>query len=130
MKQEEKQEKIVELKALDQEIKKIQKQIETVDQQITEMQIIGNTLDEFSKLKAGAKLKVPLAHGIFIDAVLKNNKDLLVNVGANVSVKKNVPKVKEMLENQVKELNKFRMNLIDNLQKMVVRVQEIQKEFE
>ncbi|MBN2422743.1 prefoldin subunit alpha [Candidatus Woesearchaeota archaeon] len=129
MNREKKQELIVELKALDQQIKQVQNHIETVDQQIMELESMKSTLSEFSELKQGTTIKVPLVNGIFIEAELKNTKELLVNVGAKVSVKKTIPQVKDMLTKQQEELKTFRANMIMQFQQMVARVEEIQGMF-
>ncbi|MBD3203393.1 prefoldin subunit alpha [Candidatus Woesearchaeota archaeon] len=125
----EKQELLVELRQLDQQIKHIQNHVENVDNQIAEFSGIKKALEDFANLKKGAEIKVPIANGIFIDAELKNVKDLLVNVGANVSVKKTVPQVKEMMEEQEHDLAAFRSNLVLQLQEMIARAEEIQEQY-
>ncbi len=126
MNNEEKQEAYMELQMLDQKIKQLQKKMEKMEEQLMELNLVKNAVKDFEKLKEGQELQVPLANGIYMQAEVKDTKELLVNVGAYVMVSKTIPEVDKLLDTQVEELNKFRENIVLNLQSLVNRAEQIQ----
>ncbi len=71
---------------------------------------------------------MPLNQGIYAKAELKNNKDFLVNVGSNVSVKKNIEDTKKLISNQIEEIKKLQEQMVLNLQKLTSQASLIEKE--
>ena len=115
------QEMYMEFQALDQRIKQIQKHLEVLTNQIMEMTGTGNSLDEINKMKKDRELLVPLSSGIFAKATLSDTTDLLVNVGANVVVTKNIASAKKLINGQVEEMKKLQRRMIEDLEKMAER---------
>ena len=115
------QEMYMEFQALDQRIKQIQKHLELLTNQIMEMTGTSNSLDEFNKLEKDKEIFVPLSSGIFAKATLKDTSDLLVNVGANTVVTKNISSAKKLISTQVEEMKKLQRKMIDDLEKMAER---------
>ncbi|MCX6706922.1 MAG: prefoldin subunit alpha [Candidatus Woesearchaeota archaeon] len=124
------QSKYVELQLLDQQIKQAQKQIELVENQVTELEAINQSLQEFSTTSAGTEILMPLSGGVFAKAELKDNKNLIVNVGAGTAVTKSVPDTEKLVTNQMNELLKVRDELLFQLQQHVNKAQNIQQELE
>ena len=112
------QEMYMEFQMLDQHIKQLQKQLEIVTQQLFELTATSNSLDEFKKINAGSEVFVPLSSGILAKANIKDTSELLVNVGANVAVKKDVASAKKLIQSQVEEIKKIQRRMIDELEKM------------
>jgi prefoldin alpha subunit len=125
-----KQELYVELKDLDTQIKQLNAHIENIDEQIADLNSNKQTLNKFSELKPGAELRVPLSSGIYVKAELKDIKKVMVNVGASVTVEKTPEEVVVILDGQITELNSYRETLIAQIKQLIVRIEEIQKEFE
>jgi prefoldin alpha subunit len=119
-----------ELKELDQEIKKVNSHVETIDEQIAELQANKQILSQFSGLSAGDELRVPLVAGVYFKAELKDTKKVMVNVGANVTVEKEPLEVIDILSGQVTELTEYRANLVAQMKELIVRIEQIQKEVE
>ena len=86
--QKELQKMYLELQLLDEQMKQIQKQITMLDEQLVELNNTIQALDDFNKTSVGSNILVPLSPGVFANAELKDNKELLVNVGSNIVVKK------------------------------------------
>lgn len=128
MNKEEVQEKYVEFQIIDQQIKQVQKQLQTFDAQLSELESIKDALDELKNVKKGTEILVPVSSGIFIKSELKENDELIVNVGSSVTVKKSVEQTKAMIENQLTEVGKYRGQLMETLQMLANRADEIQKE--
>lgn len=124
------QEMYMEFQALDQRIKQIQKHLELLTNQIMEMTGTSNSLDEFNKMKKDREIFVPLSSGIFAKATLKDTSDLLVNVGANTVVTKNISSAKKLISTQVEEMTKLQRKMIEDLEKMAERAGNLEMQIQ
>ncbi|MBI2558437.1 prefoldin subunit alpha [Candidatus Woesearchaeota archaeon] len=112
------QEMYLQFQAIEQNIKQLEKQLEVVTHQLMELSVTSSGLDELDTIKAGKDIFVPLSSGIFAKAVIKDTSELLVNVGANVIVKKDNVSTKRLIQNQVEEIRRIQKQIIDELEKM------------
>src|SRR3989344_3032118 len=94
------QRKYIEIQILEQQIKQIQKNLEILNQQIFELNMISNSLTEIKKTKIGQELLVPLGSGIFIKTELKDNNEILTNVGSDVVISKTNAETKTFIKSQ------------------------------
>jgi len=117
----------IELQILDQQIKQAQKQLEHFEQQVGELAVTVEALDSLKDIKPGTRLLVPLNSGIFVEAELKDNTNLKVNVGANINVSKTVDETKKLIEEQLNEIKAYREKLFIKLQTLVARAQSIER---
>lgn len=124
------QSKYIELQLLDQQIKQAQKQIELVENQVNELESINQGLEEFSSTDSGTEILIPLSGGVFAKAELKDNKKLIVNVGAGTAVTKSVPDTRKLVANQIDELLKVREELLFQLQQYANKAQNLQQQLE
>jgi len=118
-----------ELKELDEQIKGLNSHLEKVDEQLTELNSSKLILNKFSELKRGDELRVPLTNGIYIKASLMDTKKLLVNVGASVAVEKTPEQIIKILDSQLSELVEYREKIVNNMKKLIARVEEIQTQY-
>ena len=124
------QEMYMEFQALDQHIKQLQKQLEMVTHQLIELNSTSNSLDEFNKINAGKEIFVPLSSGIFAKASIKDTSELIVNVGANVAVKKDVASTKKLIQNQMEEIKKIQRQMIEELEKMTNHAAQLERKLQ
>lgn len=117
----------VELQILDQQIKQSQQQIQQFEQQVAELAVTVEALDNLKDIKPGTKLLVPISSGIFVEAELKDNTNLKVNVGANVNVNKTVDQTKQLIEEQLVEIKDYRDQIFMRLHNLVAKAQKIEK---
>lgn len=121
-------EKYTELRMIDQQIRQIQKQLQELENQVLEIMYVQQSLDDLKNVKVGKEILVPVSNGIFAKATLKENNELLVNVGASTVVKKDIASVKKMLEGNVNEIKKLESHFLQDLQKLSLQAAEIEKE--
>ena len=126
--QKELQKMYLELQLLDEQMKQVQKQAVALDEQLVELNNTLQALDDFNKTDIGTNILVSLSPGIFTNAELKNNKELFVNVGNNIVVKKNVAETEEMLKKRQDAINKYREAILVELQKMNAKAVNIEQE--
>ncbi|MBI2652673.1 prefoldin subunit alpha [Candidatus Woesearchaeota archaeon] len=124
------QEMYMEFQMIEQHIKQLQKQLEAVTHQLIELNSTSNSLDEFNKINAGREIFVPLSSGIFAKASIKDTSELLVNVGANVVVKKDVISTKKLIQKQMEEIQKMQRQMIDELEKMTDHAAQIEMQLQ
>jgi len=126
--QKELQKMYLELQLLDEQMKQIQKQITILDEQLVELNNTLQALDDFNKTAVGTKILVSLSPGIFISAELKDNKELIVNVGGNIVVKKTVDETKDLLKKRLDTIKKYRDLTLAEMQKMNLQAVNIEQE--
>lgn len=122
------QKRYVELQLIDAQVNQIQKQIQLLDNQLMELDMINASLDDFGEIKAGTEILTSLAPGIYTKAELKDNEELIVNVGSNVVVKKNISETKRMINNQMDEMRKLQEQVIAELNRLILKANSIEQE--
>jgi len=122
------QEKYIEMKMIEQQMEEIQKQAQKVEQQVMEMMGTVQSLDEFKNAKKGDGILVPISSGIFAKAALQENKEFLVNVGADTVVSKDIEATKKLMEKQVEQMKELHMNVQMQMQKLALKASSVQEE--
>ena len=124
------QEIYMEFKVLEQHIKQMQAQLEDITHQLIELHSTSNSLDEFKKINAGTEIFLPLSSGIFAKASVKDTSELLVNVGSNTVVKKDVDSAKTLIKNQIEEMKRIQNHMIAELEKMTAHASQIEAQLQ
>ena len=119
-----------EFQVLEQNIKQLQKQLELITHQLIELDVTNNSLDEFNKINVGKEIFVPLSSGIFAKAEIKDTSELLVNVGANVVVKKDIVSTKKLIQRQIEEINKIQKQMIGELEKLTGHAAQLENQLQ
>lgn len=119
------QEKYMRAQVLDQQMKQMQKYVEAFDQQLSELQGLIMAVKEFGGLKKGDKIYAPLTNGIFLRAALEDPTSLSVNVGNGVVVKKSIPEVVKLLEEQEKDMVQIKSETVSQLEALAKQMKEL-----
>lgn len=98
------QQKYLQFQLYQQQIEKVSQQLEVFTQQFADLEVSQEALEKLKTLPLDNEILALLAPGIFIKASLKDNRNLIINVGANLTVEKTPAQVLEMLESQKREL--------------------------
>ncbi len=122
------QKKYVEYQTIEQHISKLQEQLSVINQQIENIVTLAATLQELSKAKSGAKTYSQIGPGVFVQTELKENKNVLVNVGADVVVVKTIEETKTDVEKQLSELKGVVANVTNEIEKFTLYYQNLQQE--
>jgi len=122
------QELYLKLQMVHEQIKEIEKQDQMFNNQIVELTSTIQSLDDFKKLKEGTEILVPLNRGMYAKAELKNNEGLLVNVGSNVTVKKDIESTKKLINEQIAEITNVQQQMVMNLQQLTSQAALIEGE--
>jgi len=97
---EEAQEKYMEFQMVQQQLQQLTEHVEQMNQQAAELEMSINAVKELEKTPLHNEFLAPLANGIFVYGELKNNSNLIVNVGSNVTVERTPQEVIKLLHQQ------------------------------
>lgn len=122
------QEKYLEYQMLEQQIKQLQEQLQTVAKQLEELEGIRDAIQRIEKTPHGTEVLVPMSSGIFLKTTLQETTHLLVNVGDNVVVPKSFSDALSLIKKQQGDIQAFQENLAKNFQLMLMHQQRIEAE--
>ncbi|MBN2881285.1 prefoldin subunit alpha [Candidatus Woesearchaeota archaeon] len=120
--------KYLELKSLDEQMRKVEKELSTVNSQLAEVEQIQKWIDEISK-SSNSECFVPLTNGIFVKAKILDSDEFLMNVGSKVCVPKSKIDAIKLLDEQKVELENYRLQLSNQLSNLDLIAQKIEAEF-
>ena len=120
------QEIYMEYKAIDEHIKQLQKQLEVLTSHLVEMHSTNSSLEDLDKIKKDREMFVPISSGIFAKGTINSTSELLVNVGANVVVSKDIASAKKLINHQIDEMKKVHKRMLEELEKMAQRAAELE----
>jgi len=124
----EQQEYFLKVQMLGQEAEKVEQQIQMIDQQISELNAVRESLESLKKDK-NKEILANLGKGIFIKAVIKE-EDLFVNVGKEIILKKSFDETLQVIEAQNAKMISGKQELIERIQQLQEEMQEIMNEMQ
>lgn len=128
MREKELEEKYVELQIVTQQMKQIQKQIMLLNNQMVELTLLHQNMKEFKEIKEGTNILVAIGSGIYANAELKNNQGFLVNIGANVVVRKDVDSTREIIKQQTEEIKGVHEQMVAELRGLYEQANSLEEE--
>ncbi len=120
------QDKYQQMQILDYQIKQLQKVIESIDSQLSEINNTAKALVEFEKLETNDEILFPIASGIFAKGKLTDNKILKINIGSDVVVEKTINDTIKMMQTQLEDIENYKKEVVAQLQKLIDNVDELQ----
>jgi len=76
---------------LQQNVQYLEKYLQELEQQIMSLELINESIVDFTKVKESKEILVPIVNGIFFKAKLDDNSKFLVNIGAEGIVLEKTP---------------------------------------
>ncbi len=130
MNKEEEQKKLIEFQILNQQLNQIQQQLQALQQQSEDIKNLQKSLDEIENTKVGNKILAPLSSGVLIDTELKNNKEVTMALGSNITVKKPISEAKKLIKDQEKQLDLIISQLQHDLQQYSMAYMKLEQEMQ
>ena len=122
--QEKLQQKYHHFKFLQEQLEQIAQQVQLLRQQYAELDAAKEAVEEIGKSPKNTEILAPIAEGLFMKVQLQDNTKVILNVGANAAVEKNVSEVRKILETQKQEMT-LRMiegeAVLEQLQQQVMK---------
>ena len=123
MEQPENQEQMMQLQILGQEAQELEKQLQTIDQHISDLTNLSNGLSELEKSEE-KEIYANIGKGIFIPAEIKG-KELIVEVGNKNLVKKTIPETKEIIQNEMEKLINAKSEIMNRVEMLQAEMQKV-----
>ena len=123
-----KQQKMMELQIMNQQGEQLRQHLEQLMEQISSLKQLSENLEAIENEEEGKKMFSPLSSGVFVQTELKNNKEVLIGVGANVIVKKNIKDAKDMLKEQEGKMELVIKQMQDEFEKFTTSAANIEQE--
>lgn len=127
-KEQELQQKYMQFQMVDSQVKQLKEQIQALNNQMQELQTLKQGLKDLESVEEGSEALIPLNAGVYLRGEVKDKKKVVINVGSNVMVDKDVESAKKMVESQIKELLEVRVNVTNNFNAMVEKARKLQRE--
>ena len=123
-----KQQKMMELQILNQQSEQLRQQLANLEEQMSNLKNLEESLGALGKEEVGKEMFSPLSSGIFMKTNLRDNKEVLVAVGAGVVVQKSVKEAGDMLKDQEKKMELVLIQVRDEFEKFANSAATIEKE--
>ncbi|UCB59844.1 MAG: prefoldin subunit alpha [Candidatus Bathyarchaeota archaeon] len=121
---------LTELRLLESTADALQNRINLVNAALTELAFAATTIEGLEQETKGTQLLVPIGGGSFINAQVATIEDLVVGMGAGVSVEKPREEAKRIIEKRIAELQKsmntLQQQLSQVLEQMRVKRQQLE----
>jgi len=121
------QNKIIEIRMLEEQIGQMEEQMRIVDREILEIQSLILSLDEIKGTK-NKEVIVPLGKDIFVKSLIAKDNEFLVNIGSKTIVKKNAEETKKLLEEKKEKFLEAREKIGMDANSIIRKIGEIDEE--
>src|SRR3989338_2465361 len=123
-------EKYMEYQFLMQQLQQLQQNISALEQHILDLNNLYENLSYLNQSKVESEVLMPLGSGIFLKGELKDNKSVIMNVGNNVCVEKNIDEAKNTINKQLEEVINVLEQLKEEINNTTEKLSVLQTEFE
>ncbi len=96
----------VEMRLLEQTAETLQQRIGMINAAIRDLTYANMTLESIEKEKDNTELLVPIGGSSYVKAKLAKKEEIIVGMGAGVSVEKTLPEAKQIVKERLEELEK------------------------
>ena len=109
--------KALEMQLMSHNLNNLRNQIASLAQQTMELEDLREGLSGLKDIK-DTKSFIPFGSGIFLESELKQPKDVLMNVGTGILVKKDFKSAVDIIGRQISELKKISLEMTSELEKI------------
>lgn len=124
------QQKYLEFQIIEQQMKEYQQELMNLQAQLNELTNLEESLKEIEKSKDKNEILTALSPGIFVKTELKNNKEVLMNVGSNVVVPKTIAETIGIVKDQSLKIQAIAHKLEQDLQLFAQHAVSLQQELQ
>ena len=118
-----------EMQMVAQRMNQMEEQLKVIEGKIHE---IRENVEHVLSIKQEQPLEMlaPIVDGMFVKAKVENTGEICVNAGAGIVVKKTVEQAAEMLREKELEVQNYKKQLIEEMEKSAAELKEFEKKFE
>ncbi|MEZ0345391.1 MAG: prefoldin subunit alpha [Infirmifilum sp.] len=111
---------------LSQLAEELQKEITLAQNLLEEVESTVVTLKNISSLGEAKEILIPISSGVYAKALINKQDKFLVAIGSNILVEKDLNEAIDFLGQRREELQKLIERRIDELNKVLQRIQQLQ----
>lgn len=126
MSQSNSQNQLMELSQLQERIKALKENLDMLDTTIRERLVTAETLTNLGSVEKDQEILIPIGSGSFVTAATGKTENVLVGIGAGISIEKKREDAIKSVNTQVNEFEQLRLKLGQNLEEVTKRYQELQ----
>lgn len=123
------QQKVILFQLLHKHMEELKQQAALLEQRFMEFGVTKHALGDF-KDKRDKDMLDPLGSGCYVFGKAPGSTDLLVNIGANIMIKKPIGETAELLDNRTKEIQDISKNLEEQMANVVGQIGTLTAELE
>ena len=123
------QQAALEFQIIESQIRQLEEQFNQIETKKTEIEGLEMNLGELKKTKNRESYS-DIGLGIYAKTKILDDTNLLVNVGGGIHTFKKVQEIREILKKQSKELDRLSKEIVQNIQSLSMRAQQIQLNLE
>ena len=105
----------IEERILRQQLSELENQMVALDNRRAELEMVKTSIQDL-KDKKDSEILVPVGAGILMLGKVVDDKNLLINIGANIIVQKTMEESNQLVDEQIRELDKLQDSLRKELE--------------
>ena len=120
----------IEVRLLEQTAQTLQQRIGMINAALTDLTYANMTLESIEKEKEDAELLVPIGGSSYIKVKLASTDEVIVGMGAGVSIEKTLPEAKAIVKERLDELEKTMASAQQQFAQVAERINSGRSRFE
>lgn len=122
--------KVVEYNIYKAQLEQLVNELSVLNQTSSNLLLAKNTLENIQNLEGEPEILVPIGGNTFLKAHVKDTKNVLAGIGADIIVKKEVPDAISTIEKQLEELRGAKQKIEAQLKEFSERMGKLEPELE
>ena len=123
-------EKLVQYQQIEEQLKQFNNFFQELNEKSAEINGVIQALEELKNTPTDKRILVPIASGIFIKGVLKDNREVVLNVGEGVCVKKSIDETKKLLGKRLRNVEAHKAEVARIIQQLNEVETQLEEELE
>lgn len=124
------QQEYMKLQNLDSQMQEIQENVQKLQEKVSQLEELKESVKKVENFEEGSKLQAPISPGIYLEGELKNKNQLLVNIGADVFVKKGIEGAQEVVDGRIDRVKDLIQDLNADLKDLSSEARKSQKKLQ
>lgn len=130
MSEEEIQQEYFKLQMLSMQMQELEKQMTNLEDQAGQLQKLRGSVGEVKSFKQGSNILAPISPGLYIESELRNPDQLLMNIGSEVFVPKEIKEAQDVIDSRLQRVEGDIHNLTVDFQNLSVEAQKSQEKLQ
>ncbi len=122
------QKSLFEMNLLQNELSSLDQQMQFIEKYIQDLNSLKNSIEELKNVKENQDFFSPLSQDIMLQAKITNTKELLVNMGGKVLVKKTIDETKDIVEEKISKTLELKEQIIQQIETILSEMDRIESQ--